>query len=557
LNTTLSVDISTSLLSVSSTGENDVSNLSTLVTVVALVNNESILGNIGLVDIIGTEEPDELRLGLGNLSGRSGEANLESTSARSLTLKDVVTLPLLSSEVRSVLVNESTNSLVVSLGVNVVSNTRADNNHRSLSVLEGLGEGSRKSRLESSMVGTEMLELEGGVPCLANNTNLKVRSEPLLSDTGVKNSGFMSGVAANNQDSVGLLNTPDLGVEKEVGSNINTVGERLATGRGIKSQVLRAKLVGHVLGNNQRFNLSKSTSNNLEFVALGVLDLVSTANLGESLLPISRLEAALAADQRHCQSLSFETVTGKSGLIVDPLLVHVVVKSGENTHDLKASRVDTDVGTKTVKNIDRFGVLQFPGTGAESIRLGSKSTNRAEVDNVARHLGVQVLLEVGTNLNIVTTAGRSHLRGSGDIVGETNATGAVNTSVHRGLNQGADVLILDGSLAANFVESASIGSVTHRLILKITLTTLITDGAIEGMVGEQEFHNTLTGLVGKRRVGLDDHSRLYRPGTRGDGLRGPLDLHQTHSAVTGNHKLPEALSVICRSCEESEVSYSW
>jgi hypothetical protein len=133
----------------------------------------------------------------------------------------------------------------------------------------------------------------------------------------------------------------------------------------------------------------------------------------------------------------------------------------------------------------------------------------------------------------------------------------VDTPVHRSLDQRANVLVLDGSLAANLVESASVGSVTHRLVLKITLTTLITNRTVEGMVGQQKLHDTLAGLMGQRRVGLDDHSGLYRPSTRGNGLRCPLNLHQTHSAVTGNHKLPEALSAMNRSWEDSRVSYSW
>jgi hypothetical protein len=456
-----------------------------------------------------------------------------------------------------VLINESTNGLVVCLGIRVVSNTGANNNHRSLGVLESLSKGTRESGLESSVVGTKVLELECRVPCLTNNTDLKVGSEPLLSDTGIENSSLMSRVAANNQDCISLLNTPDLRIEKEVGSDINTVGDGLAARRGIESQVLGAKLVSHVLGDNQRLNLSKSASNDLEFVTLRVLNLISTTNLSESLLPISRLEAALTADQGHCQSLSLEAVTGKSGLVINPLLIHVVIKSRQNSHDLETAGVDTDVGTKTIENVDRLGVLQLPRTSSESVGLRRESTNGAEVDNVTRHLGVQVLLEVGANLNIVATASGTHLRSSGNIVGETNTSGAVDTSVHRSLDQRANVLVLDGSLAPNLVESASVGSVTHRLVLKITLTTLITNRTVEGMVGQQKLHDTLAGLMGQRRVGLDNHSGLYRPSTRGNGLRCPLNLHQTHSAVTGNHKLPEALSAMNRSWEDSRVSYSW
>src|ERR1700712_1826478 len=82
------------------------------------------------------------------------------------------------------------------------------------------------------------------------------------------------------------------------------------------------------------------------------------------------------------------------------------------------------------------------------------------------------------------------------------------------LNQWSNVLVLDTSLATNFVKPASVRTVSHRLILQIAFTTLIANRTVKGMVGEEEFHNTLTGFVYERRVCLDDHSRLDRPCTR-------------------------------------------
>jgi hypothetical protein len=114
----------------------------------------------------------------------------------------------------------------------------------------------------------------------------------------------------------------------------------------------------------------------------------------------------------------------------------------------------------------------------------------------------------------------------------------VDASVHRRLDQGSNVLVLNSTLAANFVESATVGAVSHGLILEITFTSLVANRAVKRVVGEQEFHDTLTGLVGDGRVGLDDHARLHWPCTRGDGLGGLFDLDQAHSAVSGNHEFP-------------------
>lgn len=105
------------------------------------------------------------------------------------------------------------------------------------------------------------------------------------------------------------------------------------------------------------------------------------------------------------------------------------------------------------------------------------------------------------------------------------------------LDQWANILVLDRTLATQLVEAAPVGPISHRLVLQIALTTLVTDGAVEGMVGEQELHDTLASLVNEGRVGFDDHAGLDGPGARGDGLRSALDFDETHTAVSGNHEL--------------------
>lgn len=117
---------------------------------------------------------------------------------------------------------------------------------------------------------------------------------------------------------------------------------------------------------------------------------------------------------------------------------------------------------------------------------------------------------------------------------------AERTSVSRQspyLDQRANVLVLNSTLATDLVESTAVGSVPHRLVLEIALASLVANGAVERVVGKQELHNTLARLVDERRVGLDHHAWLHRPRARCDRLGSPLHLDQTHAAVTGNHQL--------------------
>jgi hypothetical protein len=87
------------------------------------------------------------------------------------------------------------------------------------------------------------------------------------------------------------------------------------------------------------------------------------------------------------------------------------------------------------------------------------------------------------------------------------------------------------------VESSTVGAVPHRLVLEIAFSSLVANGTVKRVVGEQELHDTLTRFVDEGRVGLDHHAWLHRPRARRDWLGSPLHLDQTHAAITGNHQL--------------------
>lgn len=87
----------------------------------------------------------------------------------------------------------------------------------------------------------------------------------------------------------------------------------------------------------------------------------------------------------------------------------------------------------------------------------------------------------------------------------------MDTAVHGGLDERADVLVFDGALTANFVEAAAVGAVAHGLVLEVAFTALVADGAVEGVVCEEEFHYAFTSFVDEGRIGFDDHAFLDGP----------------------------------------------
>jgi hypothetical protein len=86
------------------------------------------------------------------------------------------------------------------------------------------------------------------------------------------------------------------------------------------------------------------------------------------------------------------------------------------------------------------------------------------------------------------------------------------------LDQRPNVLVLYSTLAPHLVESSAVAAISHRLVLEIALASLVANGAVKRMVGEEEFHDTFSCLVDKR-------------------LGSPLHLDQTHTTTSGNHQL--------------------
>jgi hypothetical protein len=81
------------------------------------------------------------------------------------------------------------------------------------------------------------------------------------------------------------------------------------------------------------------------------------------------------------------------------------------------------------------------------------------------------------------------------------------------LHQWSDVLVLDSSLASQLVEASAIGSISHALILQITLTALVANGAVQWMVCQQKLHDAFSCFVDQWAIRLHDHTGLDRPST--------------------------------------------
>ena len=64
--------------------------------------------------------------------------------------------------------------------------------------------------------------------------------------------------------------------------------------------------------------------------------------------------------------------------------------------------------------------------------------------------------------------------------------------LHACLDEWTKDLVLNSTLPSYFMEACSVGTVVHGLILQVAFASLITDWAVEGMIGEGELHHSLT-----------------------------------------------------------------
>ena len=80
--------------------------------------------------------------------------------------------------------------------------------------------------------------------------------------------------------------------------------------------------------------------------------------------------------------------------------------------------------------------------------------------------------------------------------------------------------------------TGGIVSIEIGVILEVTLSTLVTNGAIQGMVGQDELHNSTTGNPGSLRGSIDSHGWSHLGAAWSNGLRSFLHFHQAHPTVS-------------------------
>ena len=107
-------------------------------------------------------------------------------------------------------------------------------------------------------------------------------------------------------------------------------------------------------------------------------------------------------------------------------------------------------------------------------------------------------------------------------------------SVHVGDDHWPDVLVLHSTL--EFVVPGGVETIVVGVVLQVALSTLVTDRAVEGMVGQDELHDSSTGDTSGLRSGVNAHGRSHLGAAGGDGLGSLFNFNKAHPAVASNLK---------------------
>ncbi len=359
---------------------------------------------------------------------------------------------------------------------------------------------------------------------LANQTD-HCAIQPSLTDTSIQDRCFSSRVRTNQLDHLRVIDVFD--------SRCANVAATFANRQIRPVNATLDVAVDHTFQGIHRFGRGQIACNrgNLFTFARGL-------NRGKSLSPSRWRQLPVNTYIRFVQTLATQSIPDETGFVGNPFLVHTIMVARNDPHDFTTFGIHTDVGAKRVHHINSLGFLQLPRAGRKSVRFRGQRPNRTKINDIALKVAIERAIQIGRNLCIFAAACLAHHGQTSDLGGETHATSAGNTACHRRGNERPEVQILNRpfSLAA----TRKINAICHGLILQVTLATLITNRAVEGMVQKHKLHNPFAGLLDHWRFCFNNRRLAFWPRTqvtylhragRGRLRRTANNLDQTHAAV--------------------------
>ena len=338
-------------------------------------------------------------------------------------------------------------------------------------------------------------------------------------------------IGAHHQDALKGRQGCDGHAQPAGGPGSGGVGEVGMAQTGV--DVLAAQTAHQGTSQGQLFECAVRTGQHTDRVrAMVSLDLLQAiGHVFQSGLPVhGRPLAALFEHGRGQAVFAVDGFVRETVTVGDPAFVHRVIFEWHHAHDLVVFHLNDQVGTGGVVRAHRLAARQLPGTGAVTEGLAGQRTHGANVDHVARQLGVHRLADKGFDLGVFAPMRHAQLHHAANFLTKAHAAGAVDATAHlfHG-NERPHVLVEHHAFFFFVARRAS--AVAHGQILQLAFPTLVTDRAIQRVVDEQELHHRLLGLDGLLTLGAHNHAHGHGRGTGGHGLGRLFHFHQAHATA--------------------------
>ena len=143
-----------------------------------------------------------------------------------------------------------------------------------------------------------------------------------------------------------------------------------------------------------------------------------------------------------------EALVGEAVLVGQPALVDRLVLERQHAHHAVLLHLHHQVRAERVVRRDRAAPRQLPGARLVAERLGGQRAHRAEVDHVARELGVdRAVADERHDLGVLAAPGEAELHDAADLLAEAHAARALDAAAHfLGRDQRTELLPQDDAL---------------------------------------------------------------------------------------------------------------
>src|SRR5690606_19744089 len=132
------------------------------------------------------------------------------------------------------------------------------------------------------------------------------------------------------------------------------------------------------------------------------------------------------AHHRALQAVgAIDALVGEAVAVGDPALVDGLVVPRHHAHQAPAQHMAIEVGAEAVVRRHQRHLGHLPGARPVAERLAVERAHRTQIDDVARELVVDALLDIGADLVVLAAVGGAQFGNAGDLLAEPHTARAV------------------------------------------------------------------------------------------------------------------------------------